>query len=155
MIALLSGCGMQNRPEGMPRLYPATLTATQEGVPLANASIMLYPQDPAMTPWGTGGYTDDHGNLVVFTYGKYRGVVPGKYKVCVSKLDFDPSTFVGEPTDATMAAYDRAEMMRQGYDLVDPKLGKQETTTLEVEFQKGKNSLTLEVGKAVRIPIKK
>ena len=40
-LLCFAGCTSQKLPDGMPKLYPVTMTVTQEGKPLADASVML------------------------------------------------------------------------------------------------------------------
>ena len=85
------GCGGEPRPDGLPKLYPASVMITQEGVPLADASVMLIPEDPSNARWGPMGMTDDTGVAVMRVDGKYAGAPLGTYRVVVEKREIiDP-----------------------------------------------------------------
>ena len=86
---LMTGCG-EALPDGMPRLYPATIIVTQEGIPLAGAMVQLIPEDSANAAWGPGGVTDESGSIVLHTNGKYKGAPLGHYKVTVMKREREP-----------------------------------------------------------------
>ena len=150
VFLLLCGCSKEPLPEGMPPLHPVELTFLQEGQPLAEAIVKLYPQDTALQRWESGGITDADGKVTMFTLGRYSGAVAGKCKITVSKTDRDPSSFTGELTDARAEEYARAEDARRVYDLVEPKYGNPQTTDLEIEVVSGKNAQQFDVGKAVK-----
>ena len=151
-VFLLScGCSKEPLPEGMPPLSPVDLTFVQEGQPLAEALVKLYPQDTALQRWEASGQTDAAGKVVVFTQGRYRGAVAGKFKITVTKIDQDPSTFTGELTESRAEEYEKAEEARKTYDLVESKYGNPKTTDLEIEVVSGKNAKQFDVGKAVRV----
>ena len=143
------GCGNGGRPEGMPKLYPLTLTFTQDGVPLAGANVMLNGATPDLQRWGAGGMTDESGKVSFTTLGRYPGVAAGKFKVVVEKTERDAPIAVppgGEMTQEQLVA----DAQRKTYDLVDPKYGDSNTTDLEVDTGSRLSSKTFEIGKAVR-----
>jgi hypothetical protein len=131
-----AGCfGSLTKPAELPQLHPLTLTITQDGQPLAEAIVSLKPQDDA-NKWATGGVSDAQGIVKVKTAGNFPGAPEGKYKVTVIKT----------------------EMELQGsamvdISVVDKKLINPTTTTLEVEVTSGKNEVTLDVGKPVRVKV--
>lgn len=144
----LSGCGGTVRPDGMPPLHPATITVTQDGAPLSEATVMLLPQSPEMQRWSCGGITDSSGNVTLSTLGNQPGVVAGKFTVTIAKTDADPPIpFEGEMTKAQQ----EADAKRKVYDLVDPKYASPKTSGLEIDVTSGKNAKTFDVGKAVRV----
>ena len=136
ILALLfgGGCTSQNKPDGLPPLYPLVVKLTQDGVPLTEASIFLFAEDGPAT-WTIGGTTDAAGNVSPVTHGKYPGVPAGKYKVCVFKVESVPKPEPARPDE---------------FDLVDIKLKSPATTTLILEVTPGKNNVTLDVGKPIR-----
>ncbi|MFG0262836.1 MAG: carboxypeptidase regulatory-like domain-containing protein, partial [Novipirellula sp. JB048] len=69
----------------MPELYPATVTITQEGDGLADATVTLYPEDPALRRWAVGGVTDENGTATLRTHVKFPGAPAGRFKVMVNK----------------------------------------------------------------------
>lgn len=154
----LFGCSGEERPEGMPQLFSCSMTIQQDGQPLADASITLVPLDDS-NRWGSGGTTDANGVLRPMTYGKFPGVPEGKYKILVQKT-ITENELPPLPMDATEAdqkAY--AQQVKanppQQFDLVDVKFKKADTTPLEITVEKGgSNSFPLDVGAAVKVPIK-
>lgn len=82
---ILSGCDRKNPPDGMPELFPVTVTITQDGGPLADAAVELVPDDENL--WGAGGRTNGSGKATIHTRGVYSGASPGTYKVYVTKKE--------------------------------------------------------------------
>ena len=150
-ILLLSGAGCSEKvPAGFPKLFPCTLTIIQENKPLAGADVLLYSKDNSCK-WMVGGQTDESGNVVLHTHGKYAGVPKGSWVVTVIReVNSDPAA---------------AQKMEQADDAAAPEIGKNKiisvvdlkykdrsTSPLEITIE-GKTSKTLDVGKPVRIEI--
>lgn len=134
------GCG-QELPDGMPELYPTTLTFTQEGKPLAEASVVLVPQFDCA--WMVSGLTDADGSVRLKTHGKYDGAPAGKFKICVTKT-------VSEGELPTMGSSQAAVPMTF-YQAVEAQYGKADTTPLEIEIGADKKPVTsFDAGKAVK-----
>ena len=147
VVFLVPGCqGRDAPPEGMPDLYPTSVTILQEGVPLAEASICLIP-DEGTSPWSSGGSTDPNGVAVLRTHGKFPGVPAGSYRMTVSKIKMPP------PVSADLSALDappRAE--EPTYDLVAPEYAYPNQTSLRLEVRSGANRYEpFDLGPAVSI----
>lgn len=127
MVLLLTGCG-KKLPPGMPSPVPCEIIVMQEDKPLEDAVVRLQPTDNSS--WTAAGRTDSSGKAIVYTMDQYKGAIPGKYKVSVSKT--------------VMEAAD-------GFYLVDRQYGSASTTPLEIDVAKGTAAYTVDVGKAVRI----
>jgi len=145
-ICCMQGCtGGDSKPEGLPDLHAVTLTVTQDGSPLAGASVQLVPADPSSNKWVSGGTTDADGNAEIKTHGKFPGAPAGKYKVTISKTlteDLNPEADANDPM---------AEKKTKIYDLVDLKFGAAATTTAEIEVVAGSNSPEpIDVGAAIK-----
>jgi len=139
----LTGCGGQQKPPGMPKLYPVTISVVQDGKPLPEAVVTLIPEETG-NQWSSGGITDAKGKLTLMTYGQFPGVPAGKYKVCISKQEL-----VGEMDYSDPAS---PKGNRQVFEVVDPVFKSGSTTTLEMEVSpQGKNNVGFDVGKSVRI----
>ena len=156
MLLSVGGCG-DSRPEGMPELYPTTVTITQEGEPLADATVSLYPENSELARWPVGGKTDENGEAVMTTFAKYPGAPAGTFKVAVNKTVTEGDPVPEHPgRDATpeeIAAYDRA--MKTGsfeaYRVVAEEYRTAGTTPLTVEVEAGgENNFTKDVGPAVK-----
>jgi len=80
---LLVGCG-----ESGPKLVPVSGTVTLNGKPLEGASIAFQPTSQDGIP--AGDVTGPDGNYKAITKGR-SGVMPGKYKVVVTKSLIDPA----------------------------------------------------------------
>jgi hypothetical protein len=73
-------------PDGMPTLYPCTITITQEGSPLSGASVTLNSLETSDgKTWVPGGMTDSNGIANIKVLGAYSGAPVGTYKVTVKK----------------------------------------------------------------------
>lgn len=138
---VIAGCGPA-LPDGMPKLYPTTLTFTQEGKPLAEASVVLIPQFDC--PWMVGGLTDANGQVPLKTHGKYDGAPAGKFKICVTKT-------VSEGELPSMDS-SQARVAMTFYEAVELQYSKAETTPLEIDIEpKQTEEKTFDVGKAVKL----
>ena len=149
---LFSGCGHGELiPPGMPKLYPATITVTQDGKPLAGAGVIMINADPS-TSWSAGGNTDQNGVLKLKTMGRYPGAPVGKYIVAVQKIETPNMKLPSEPSDpAELREYNRLvkEIADNTFSLVDKKfsLGVSE---LEVEITPSNLNVSVDVSPAVR-----
>jgi hypothetical protein len=160
LCSIICGCGGSDPvPDDMPTPQETIIKVTSEGQPLDNASVTLIPADSS-SRWYAGADTDSAGNAAIYTLSKYRGAVPGKYKITVVKRESTPSKIVVPDPAKDSAGYAKAveaaaKEVREAFDLIDPKFGSAKTTTEEIEIVAGKNSKTIEVGKPVRIKIGK
>ncbi|MDR2115945.1 MAG: carboxypeptidase-like regulatory domain-containing protein [Planctomycetaceae bacterium] len=158
LCGMICGCGGGvPMPDDMPAPQETIIKVTSEGQPLSDASVTLMPLDVS-SRWYAGAVTDSAGNAVIYTISKYRGAVPGKYKITVAKRETMPSSIVfpdqrNDPNGYAKAVAAAAEEVRDSFDLIDPKLGSVNTTPEEIEIVTGKNNKTIEVGKPVRIKI--
>ncbi|QDS95209.1 hypothetical protein FF011L_40020 [Roseimaritima multifibrata] len=150
------GCG-ELRPDGFPDLYPVTLVVTQDGEPLADAMVSLYPENSSLTRWPVGGMSDASGNVELVTYGKYEGVPAGIFKVMVNKTvhegDPIPESPAADASPAERAAYDRAIKTgsRESFQVVQKEFRTADKTSLTVTVSPdAENSYTLDVGAAVK-----
>ena len=157
LVLLLSGCGGEKLPPGMPKLHPATLTVMQDGNPLPDAEIVMTNTDPAASNWSSGGVTDQNGVLKLRTMGRYEGVPAGTYKVAVQKIEFPNITLPYEPdTPEKQKEYDRLskEMKEHTFYVVDPKFGPGKSE-FPVEITPSNLDVTIDVSPAVRIQVKR
>jgi hypothetical protein len=87
-MALCAGCG--GGPEG-PATAEVTGLVTLDGAPLANADVFFHPVDSEGPAQASQAVTGDDGRFTVQTHvaaGQYKpGMIPGEYRVSVSKLD--------------------------------------------------------------------
>ena len=82
----LGGCGrrLPNRPSGLPKTTPCTLTVTFGGDKIEGVAVLFTPKDQSQR-WYAGGTTDQNGSVAMKTGGHYIGVVPGEYTVSFQK----------------------------------------------------------------------
>lgn len=153
LLVLSGGCG-RNLPDGMPALQPTIIRLTQEGQPVQNVRINIYPEDGELQRWGASGKTDASGKADLYTQGRYAGAVIGRFRIVVQKAELEPSKFTGEVTDLRRAEFERMESARKAYHLIDPVYAGIETTPLSFEVTKGRNDLSFDLGKSVRILVK-
>ncbi|MDR0705339.1 MAG: hypothetical protein LBF88_10175 [Planctomycetaceae bacterium] len=129
----IAGC-KQRLPEGMPPLYPCTITLIQDGKPLDLASVSFYASDTENF-WALAGTSNDQGVIEMTTNGPYKGVPAGVYKITVEKVKSE---------DIDVNRYCMVS-------LVDPQFGKRETTPIQIEIKpskkKGVNDQTIDLGK--------
>ncbi|MDR2755496.1 MAG: YbfJ family protein [Planctomycetaceae bacterium] len=160
LCSMICGCGDSIPvPNDMPAPQETIIKVTSEGQPLSDASITLMPVDVS-SRWYAGAVTDSAGNATIYTQSKYRGAVPGKYKITIVKRETTPSTIVFPNPEKDSTGYANAvdaaaKEVRDSFDLIEPKFSSVNTTTEELEIVTGKNYKTIEVGKPVRIKIGK
>jgi len=149
VATLFSGCAQEQKPDGLPDLYPCTLTLTQDGQPLAGATVQVLSAD-ADGKWSAGGTTDEQGKVILVTYGKYQGVQAGKHKVVVSKQESDVPEGEME-AGIVVPGSGGGGTLPTSYTLVEKEYTSQETTPLELEIVPDQdNDQTFECGKAIR-----
>ena len=147
MALPLTGCG-EKLPDGMPTPVPCEIVVMQESTPLVGAVVRLHSESDSR--WTAMGRTDESGKAVIYTLDRYKGAVPGKYKVLVTKTETDKPAETGssQSSEGTQATTTLAS-----YNVVEERFGAAATTTLEIEVAKGTPSHTLDVGRAVRLKI--
>jgi len=151
LFVSLLGCGGKELPAGFPKLYPCTVTVTQEGEPLVGAIVRLHPSNPL--EWTVSGKTDGRGTAVIHTHGIHAGAPAGDFKVTVDKLEaVVPPLPANLPTDeeALNRLYNQQEENTRDYRLVEPGYSKVDSTTLTITIDSKKTSETFDVGKKYR-----
>lgn len=160
ITAHFTGCGGQKLPADMPKPYPVSVTVIQDEKPLPEASIALMHTDGK---WSATGKTGADGVARDFyTNGTYKGVVPGKFKVVVKKIETEREhvEIPPEPTDpqekyAWRTKYKESRTPPKEYDLVEKQYGDTKTTPLEIAVTSEKNEFSVDVGKGVRVLYKR
>ena len=159
LLALVAafGCGGEKLPAGMPKPVPTTITLTLDGKGLADASVTMIPDSGS---YAAVGKTDAGGVAEMKTDGKYKGAVPGSYKVVVgAKDEIDYGEFGPPPTDDPVAmdkwnrdvdaaggagvAFTRTSVVSQEFTAAD-------TTPLTITVGEGKAAETFDLGASVR-----
>ncbi|GIW99592.1 MAG: hypothetical protein KatS3mg111_2925 [Pirellulaceae bacterium] len=95
VIGCFNGCGSG---ESLP-LVPTTGQVLYQGVPVADASVMLVPQDGQRAAVGA---TNEVGQFTLGTLSPADGAMPGKYKILVSKIpSIEPAADAMDMPDVT------------------------------------------------------
>ncbi|MBR4750256.1 MAG: carboxypeptidase regulatory-like domain-containing protein [Thermoguttaceae bacterium] len=159
-LTALCGCGEKTPPD-MPKLFPTSITITQEGTPVEGASVQLLKKDDLYYKWLAGGTTDASGVCTIRTMGKYTGAPEGTFQVVVYKTNkIESETRKAQPnapSDPAEAAEwaKKVDEEEKEFDQIDTKYKSVDTTDLTITIASGKNAETLEVGAPVNIEVKK
>jgi len=154
---LATGCGGPARPDGMPRLYPASVTVIQEGAPLEGAMVQLVSDDPALSRWGPTGITDASGVTVLRTDGTYDGAPLGTFRVVVSKREREPHPnpeWANLPDgDPNFQKYRELESRRKTINYVEPLYSSIADSPLTLEITADGKTYSVDAGKKSRTEV--
>jgi hypothetical protein len=158
-IMYVCGCG-QKLPDGIPKLYPVTITIVQENTRLEGAIVQLIPEDPSLSNWGPMGITNASGVTELQTNGKYKGSPLGQFKVLVTKKEIEPHPHLEwgnlPDGDPKFIQYRNEAMKLKVLDYVEPQFGLINATPLSVNItSSGPNNFQLDVGKKITIESKR
>ena len=142
----ITGCSNDtSRPADLPPLFPAEITITQEGTPLAGATVALEASGGTGSNYHPAGITDESGKAVVSTYG-FNGAPAGTYKIIVRKT-------VVEDVKQVIDAYgDLVDDAGVEYRTVERRYSSAETTPHEIEITTSRDTtrVTFDVGRAIK-----
>jgi hypothetical protein len=144
-LVFYSGCGGKKMPAGMPKLYPVTISVTQEDKPFADCLVSLRYPDSSLGTWAVGGRTEANGIAKLYTDG-YPGAPAGKFKVVLIKQE-DVGLKEREQADAAAASRIQVKI----WSCVKPEYNDLAKTPLEVEITKSTKTLSVDAGPAVKI----
>jgi len=149
-IAFIAGCGGQQLPDGMPRLYPVTITVTQDGVPLGDATVALV----GTSQWTPTGATNAEGVATLYTQGRFRGAPEGNFRVTITKMLEEgqrppPSPFDAE-SERIFQEYVRSGQTHRVFHVIPSAYRSADTTPLAVEIVRGTRNYTVNVEGTVR-----
>jgi hypothetical protein len=152
LLLFQNGCGGPQKPDGMPPLYPCSITILQDETPLAGAVVALVGDGK----WASHGQTDEKGVAKIITYGQFQGSPEGTYLVTVSKRISE-----GDPPKSNVDENGRVlgppTLVVPSYvELVASEYTSSKTTPLTIEVKPAKkgNDQTFDVGKAVHVKSK-
>lgn len=159
LLALVAafGCGGEKLPAGMPKPQPTTITLTLDGKGLADASVTMIPADGGQ--YTAVGTTDASGVAEMKTNGKFKGAVPGEYKIIVGAKDEIDYGELGPPPTGDPAALEKwnIDVEKSGgmaqfkrYSLVSTEFTDVENTPLTLTVADGKNAETFDLGASAR-----
>ena len=158
LLALVAafGCGGEKLPAGMPKPQPTTITLTLDGKGLADASVTMIPDSGS---YAAVGKTDASGVAEMKTNGKFKGAVPGEYKIIVGAKDEIDYGELGPPPTGDPAALEKwnIDVEKSGgmaqfkrYSLVSTEFTDVENTPLTLTVADGKNAETFDLGASAR-----
>ena len=158
ILPFLSGCNQKVKPDGMPDLYPCSITITQGGTPLEGALVKLEPKQGGTIAWNSDGRTDAKGIAKIATGIDFNGVPEGEYIVRVSKTELSPSE-LAEYAPKNPIEYDKWEKAKRAekritYNLVKPEFNDAKMAPHSITITKGKNEATFDVGEPIKEEIK-
>jgi len=139
-VLLLAGCGGPVRPDGLPDLIKKTVTVTQNGQPVEGVHLTLFLKGAGKN-WPIFGDSDASGKVMFCTQtNDFKGAPAGEYIVTAEKVRITPSQYdnveVSGMEEALAIQAKRRAEYRPSYDLVDPELKSQQTTTLTLSITK-------------------
>ncbi|MDR2756873.1 MAG: hypothetical protein LBC20_14335 [Planctomycetaceae bacterium] len=151
-IITIIGCG-DSRPSDLPPLQSVVLTFTLDEKPLSEAIVTLYSTEPNFK-WSVGGGTDDNGQVVLMTNGRYTGTPEGKYKITVDKVvrngpPIPHESELPKDEEQRQKIFNNIDKQTTITRIVDGKFLDEKNTSLELEVVKGKNKQTFDLGKSV------
>jgi hypothetical protein len=85
LMGMSCGKNVPPRPEGLPKLYPCSVTATFGGVPLEGVRVVLVPQSEN-EKWKPSGVTNTNGLAELKTSYGYAGAPAGSYTATFSLI---------------------------------------------------------------------
>lgn len=157
-----SGCGTK-LPPGMPKLYPTDIRVQYQGdKPCPDAVVTFFPEEEnaSIGTWVFVTQTDDQGKASMVAQGKYPGMPAGKFKVTIARFVTEGQPMPPEP-DPRASVEERKEYQRKvnearksvRYATVEEiRTDRDKTPVRHIEVKPGKNLLTIDAGKEVRIP---
>ena len=155
---LLTGCGGEPRPAGMPKLYPVSITVLQEGTPLAGATVTLVSETPELARWGPMGVTDANGVAIMRTNGRYEGAPLGTFKIVVSKMEREPHPnpeWANLPReDPNSQKYDAIELRLKAFNYIEPQYSSIADTPLVIEITAKLKTYMVDAGKQSKTEVK-
>lgn len=89
MLALCLGACSKTPRLKLPKTYPVVGSVTCDGQPVAGASVMFNSIENG--GYGSVAVTDTNGRYKLMTFSPGDGVVPGDYKVAITKLVLEGS----------------------------------------------------------------
>ena len=143
-FSLQMGCSKDpNRPADLPKLYSCSITITQDGKPLEEATVTLVSKTPAKFGTGTAT-TDASGTATLKTYG-YNGIPLGQYKVLIEKRGVEGAR------ESKNEYGDTIQVGGTIYQYVDAQYVSERSTPFEIDITEKGGKETFEVGAPVRI----
>ncbi|MBA2116392.1 carboxypeptidase-like regulatory domain-containing protein [Bremerella alba] len=131
LFVALVGCGHGPAlPDDLPPLTSCKVDVVYKGVPVTEATVTLVPADGK---WVGVGMTDQQGQAIIKTQGRYPGVPAGSYAVTVTKYDeqAEPPPTASTPEEDALLEQS-AKRMPPRKALVPEKYLKAESSDLKI-----------------------
>lgn len=130
-MVVVAGCG-DSRDPNRPRTVPVSVTVTYQGQPVSAATVTFHPAGSQAR--GATTLTDEEGHAEMWAFEPGDGVIPGDYRVTVSKV-------------AISSLPDRDSVSPEEYEKAERKLAKERPKhELPVKYSQAKKSpLTISV----------
>jgi hypothetical protein len=135
-LATLPGCGSESEGPKLPETIPFSGTVKLDGKPMAGGTIMFTSVSPN-APYVSGQIAGDGKYLMKTSVGRQEkdGVVPGKYKVSISRFLMADGT----PQDPTVPA------AVPGVESLPARYSNPSMTQLEVTVSQGLSTMDFEI----------
>jgi len=148
-LATCVSCAKVQKPDGMPDLYPCSITLTQGGAPLEGALIHCQSDDPKLIRWAVTGQTDAKGVAKIFTMGKYEGAPAGTFAVVVVKEETEGGA---ESAAVDIGETSTVDPSTPVFSLVSLEFTTKETTPLRMTVEaNGANKYDFDCGEKTRV----
>ena len=156
-VSIFSGCSKEQRPAGLPPLFPCKIMITQGNKPLEGALVQLVPESGTFQ-WTISGKTDSSGVAKLSTHAKFSGAPAGTFKVLVSKTEASPSKYPVPADNAPVEEWTeyRGQISMEHRPLIQyvkPEYEDISSTPHSILITKGKNRQTFDVGEPVEIVV--
>lgn len=143
-VLLLSGC-TKGKPDGIPELYPVSITLTKDGAPVADANIGFTAKTAASGSWSVSGKTDATGVAVISTaQGSWKGdgAPEGEFIVHLTKQAAIeepelPANMEEDSPEKQAYFAERLKRLEAAAKEIPESLKQPKTSTLTVTVEKG------------------
>ncbi|MDO5581116.1 MAG: hypothetical protein Q4G69_08255 [Planctomycetia bacterium] len=149
-VLILFGCAGEKRPDGFPKIYPASITVLDDNGPIANVKISLFSKE-GNCPWPIGGTTNASGEAELFTYGKFRGAPSGDFIIVLKKSEIEDADQMPKGNDDSGSPKAKpTKTSFRVFALIDPVYSEKGTTPLTMKIEGSGSRETFKLGKPVR-----
>lgn len=141
------GCHNEDKPAGMPKLYPVNITVKVDGKPCEEVMVTLVPTAPFQ--WPVAGKTGPDGAVRLQTQGRFNGAPEGEAVICLEKVSHEDgeTSKTQQPFDPVGASQwmQKVQEERVTTAVIGTEYNDVATSPLKIDVKKGKNNETFEV----------
>lgn len=152
MVLILVGCSGEKRPDGFPKIYPSSITVSDDNGPLSDIKISLFAKE-GNCPWPIGGTTNASGKADLVTYGKFKGAPAGEFIVVLAKSEIEDAHLMPKGNDDGIVEVNTQKPQKTSFrvfSLIDPKYSDKATSPLTMKIEQRGANETFKLGKPVR-----